>query len=507
MGIKIDIKAKDLKTLLALLQQYLPNTLVWAFGSRVKFTSKPASDLDLVAFITEKQKMSFSLLKDSLVESTLPFRVDLHDWNDIPENFRKNIEDSYLVIQDIAKRELPSDWKTYTLGKDVVSKLGDGLHGTPIYDDNGEYYFINGSNLVAGKIVINSNTKKVSEEEFIKYKKELSERTILLGINGTIGNVALYNNEKCILGKSSAYLNINDDFDKNFVRYVLTNEHFQNYIKNNASGTTIKNVGLGLLREYEFLAPEDKTEQFKIAQILSSLDDKIELNIQMNQTLEAMAQAIFKEWCCVDEGIIPEGWVWKKLSDIADVSSSKRIFREEYTVTGVPFYRGKEITQLSKGEAISTELFISEERYYDIKEKFGIPLIGDILITSVGTIGSIWIVDNDLPFYFKDGNVTWVNEYLTEIKGEFIYQWLKTKEAKEQIKSITIGSTQEALTISALKGLNILIPNNETVTKVGYLLKEINSRRVNNIIQIQTLTQTRDTLLPKLMRGKIEIKN
>ena len=164
-----------------------------------------------------------------------------------------------------------SEWKTYTLGKDVVTKLGDGLHGTPIYDDNGEYYFINGSNLVEGKIIINSNTKKVTEEEFVKYKKDLSNKTILLGINGTIGNVALYNNEKCILGKSAAYLNINDDFDKHFVKYVLTNNHFQNYIKNNASGTTIKNVGLGLLREYEFSAPVDKAEQQQIIEKAFSL--------------------------------------------------------------------------------------------------------------------------------------------------------------------------------------------------------------------------------------------
>jgi type I restriction enzyme S subunit len=219
-----------------------------------------------------------------------------------------------------------------------------------------------------------------------------------------------------------------------------------------------------------------------------------------------MTQSIFKEWFCVDEGIIPEGWTWKKLNDIADVSSSKRIFREEYTLNGIPFYRGKEVTQLSNGESISTELFISTERYNEIKEKFGVPQIGDILITSVGTIGSVWLVDNDLPFYFKDGNVTWIKDYKTEINGVFVYQWLQTKKAKEQIKSVTIGSTQQALTISALKGLNILIPDEETVSKVCLQLENINDKRISNISQIQTLTQTRDTLLPKLMNGQIEIK-
>ena len=162
---------------------------------------------------------------------------------------------------------------------------------------------------------------------------------------------------------------------------------------------------------------------------------------------------------------------------------------------------------MSNGQSISTELFISNERYFEIREKFGVPQINDILITSVGTIGSIWLVDNDLPFYFKDGNVTWVKEYKTNINGEFIYQWLKTNEAKEQIMSVTIGSTQQALTISALRNLEILIPDSETVNKICSQLEAINAKRITNTNQLQSLTQTRDTLLPKLMNGQLELKN
>jgi type I restriction enzyme S subunit len=114
-----------------------------------------------------------------------------------------------------------SDWKNVQL-QDVVSKLGDGLHGTPKYDENGEYFFINGNNLVDGKVVIKENTKRVSVEEYKKYKKELNDRTILLGINGTIGNVALYENEKCVLGKSACYFNVVNSVDKQFVKYVIT---------------------------------------------------------------------------------------------------------------------------------------------------------------------------------------------------------------------------------------------------------------------------------------------
>ena len=289
-----------------------------------------------------------------------------------------------------------------------------------------------------------------------------------------------------------------------YARYLFRDISFRREVYQLATGDIRFNISQESLANIEVEIP-DTTTQKEIAQILTSLDDKIELNLQMNQTLEAMAQAIFKEWCTTENDEIPDGWNVKELADLADVSSSKRIFREEYTLSGVPFYRGKEVTQLSNGESISTELFISNERYEEIKEKFGVPQVGEILITSVGTIGSIWLVDNDSPFYFKDGNVTWIKNYKTQVSGEFIYQWLKTKDAQEQIKSVTIGSTQQALTISALKGLKILIPDEQTVIGVVEQLGKINAKRINNTNQIHSLAQTRETLLPKLMSGQLEV--
>ncbi|WLE98146.1 MAG: restriction endonuclease subunit S [Candidatus Electrothrix communis] len=96
------------------------------------------------------------------------------------------------------------EWKETTLSE-VTSILGDGLHGTPIYDETGEYFFINGNNLNNGKILIKENTKKANADEYEKYKKDLNDRTIFVSINGTLGNIALYNGEKCILGKSACW--------------------------------------------------------------------------------------------------------------------------------------------------------------------------------------------------------------------------------------------------------------------------------------------------------------
>ena len=140
-----------------------------------------------------------------------------------------------------------SEWLEVQL-QDVVSILGDGLHGTPQYDESGEYYFINGNNLEGGRVVFRDTTKRVGHDEHLKYKKNLNARTLLVSINGTIGNVAYFNNEKVVLGKSACYFNLIDGVDKGFVRYVLSGHLFLSYLESYATGTTIKNVGSSLNR-------------------------------------------------------------------------------------------------------------------------------------------------------------------------------------------------------------------------------------------------------------------
>ncbi len=182
------------------------------------------------------------------------------------------------------------EWKKYKLS-DITSKLGDGLHGTPKYDNNGEYYFINGNNLENGKIVIKPDTKRVSFTEYQKYKKELNNNTILLSINGTLGNIGYYNNEKVILGKSACYFNLKDGFSKDYVRYIMSTKSFKLFLENFATGATIKNVSLDAMRNFEFFAPR-KDLQDKIAKILSNYDNLIENNNKRIKILEEMAQKI-----------------------------------------------------------------------------------------------------------------------------------------------------------------------------------------------------------------------
>jgi type I restriction enzyme, S subunit len=115
---------------------------------------------------------------------------------------------------------IPEEWNAVPM-KAITTHIGDGLHGTPIYSSDGGYYFINGNNLNAGKIVITSDTKSVDHSEFAKHRKPLSDRSILMSINGTIGNLALFDGEPVVLGKSAAYLNVKPGISKHFVYHSL----------------------------------------------------------------------------------------------------------------------------------------------------------------------------------------------------------------------------------------------------------------------------------------------
>lgn len=141
------------------------------------------------------------------------------------------------------------------------------------------------------------------------------------------------------------------------------------------------------------------------------------------------------------------------LGELTEVGSSKRIYEKEYVESGIPFYRTKELVELSKSNSISTELYISKARYEEIRNKYGIPEKGDLLISAVGTIGIIWVVDTESPFYFKDGNILRVsrNNNFDSIFLKYVLDELFVKY-KQQIAS---GTAYAALTIVLLSKFEI----------------------------------------------------
>ena len=171
------------------------------------------------------------------------------------------------------------------------------------------------------------------------------------------------------------------------------------------------------------------------------------------------------------------------INDICDVGSSKRIYLSEYQDSGIPFYRGKEIIEKDSNKEISNELFISQKRYNEIKEKFGVPKKGDILMTAVGTIGISWYV-NEEDFYFKDGNLIWFKNFKKDIvNSRYLYYIFKSKIFSEIIKNISIGSTQKAITIEQVKKIELEFPKIEIQNKIVKILDNISNKiKLNNEI-------------------------
>ena len=181
-------------------------------------------------------------------------------------------------------------------------------------------------------------------------------------------------------------------------------------------------------------------------------------------------------------------WKTYKIGDLCEISSSKRIFAKEYKDSGIPFYRGKEIIEKQKGNKISTELYISQERYEEIKTKHGVPRKGDMLLTSVGTLGIPYIVQDEV-FYFKDGNLTWFYNF-EGIDSRYLYYWFLSPIGKMNIDSKAIGSTQKALTIETLSKFEISLPGLEEQRRIAGILGAIddkieNNRRINANLELQ----------------------
>ena len=181
-------------------------------------------------------------------------------------------------------------------------------------------------------------------------------------------------------------------------------------------------------------------------------------------------------------------WKIYKIGDLCKISSSKRIFAKEYKNSGIPFYRGKEIIEKQKGNKISTELYISQERYEEIKTKHGVPQKGDMLLTSVGTLGIPYIVQDEV-FYFKDGNLTWFYNF-EGIDSRYLYYWFLSPIGKMNIDSKAIGSTQKALTIETLSKFEISLPPLAEQRRIAGILGAIddkieNNRRINTNLELQ----------------------
>lgn len=210
---------------------------------------------------------------------------------------------------------------------------------------------------------------------------------------------------------------------------------------------------------------------------------------------------------------IPDSWVWVRLGEIAIVKSSKRVFEKDYVNEGVPFFRSKEIGDLSRKEPVKTELFITHKHFEELKEKYGIPQKNDILITSVGSIGNTWICDGR-SFYYKDGNITQIcnSQYFS---SSYIELFLHSSVFFEQISTKVSGTAYNALTIIKLNNLILPLPplseQKRIVAKIEELMPLVDeydkAQKELDSLNSAMPEQLKQSLLQEAIMGKLGTNN
>ena len=443
-----------------------------------------------------------------------------------------------------------------TLGE-ISDRIGDGLHGTPAYSENGEYFFINGNNLLDGEIIFNEKTKSCSKFEYDKYKKDLSNNTILISINGTIGNLAFYKGENVILGKSACYINIKSDVDKNFIYYALKSSKFQNYIKSQATGSTIKNVSLKLLRDYVLELP-DIIQQKRISKILSNLDDKIRINNQINQTLESIAQAIFKSWfidfepvrakiaakqegkdperaamCTIsgkskteleqmaaddfaelqataalfpDElveselGTVPKGWSVQKIKDFGRVICGKTPSKSiaEYYGNDIPFIK---IPDMHHDVFVLDSFEKLSEKGSNSQANKILPR-GSICVSCIATVGKVIITHQPSQTNQQ------INSIVPDLPIYTYFLYFLMGEKERLFHDLASGGSATLnMNTSTFSNVDILMPNSKIIEAYDGVVSRIFDEILHNLKLSFLLSDMRDTLLPKLLSGEMDVSD
>ncbi|MGL6420847.1 restriction endonuclease subunit S [Aeromonas caviae] len=402
---------------------------------------------------------------------------------------------------------VPNGWEVKHLSE-LASKVSDGIHKTPLYAESSGVYFINGNNLKNGSIVIQDSTNFVDENDAENHRKDLGERTILMSINGTIGNLAYYRGENVVLGKSAAYINVKNSVDLDFVYYVLSSSKTQAFYESELTGTTIRNLSIKSIKNTKVDTPP-LPEQKKIAQILSTWDRAISTTEQLLANSQQQKKALMQQLLTGKKRLLDNNGVrfsgeWQQciIEDFFDVGSSKRVLQDDWKNEGTPFYRTRELVSLSKNEPFRSEVFIADELFHELSIKYGAPKSGDFLVSGVGTLGISYQVKDGDRFYFKDGNVLWfkIKEGLFSDYFKYCFQ---SDFLQEQIVAQASITTVGTYTIQNAKKTKFWCPPSiAEQQKISAVLSTADQEIAALQQKLDALKQEKMALMQQLLTGK-----
>ena len=495
---QIAIPVRHLRYLLEQMEWHIPKATVWAFGSRIKWSHRPESDLDLAVHCDkETARKDIPKLNDVLQESDLPFKVQILDFNRLPGNMQENIKKNYLVLYHPQEIPWPSGWKETTLGK-----VGKVVTGKTPSKDNPEHWgdlmcFVTPSDIKNDSKYIYQTERYISQEGLEAFERMVIPRNsvIVTCIGSDMGKVVT-NSHDCITNQQINSLIINNgEYDRDFVYYRLKDSY--SLLRSHADGgSTMPILNKSTFESLTFYFPP-LPEQKAIAAILSGFDDKIELLRRQNKTLESIARTLFRKWF-IEEA--QADWETVRIGDVVKTNALSidndfglEIIKyldtssiTEGEINGVQCLNIKDLPSRAKRIVKHNDILIStvrpDQKHYGIMKR-----PAENLIVSTG----FCVITCDT------------------IDPHYIYILLTTVEMTEYLHLIAEGTTSAypSLKPSDIEKIGFQRPPKEKLCTFSKYADKAWDKIDNNYSQIQTLSKLRDTLLPKLMRGEIRVKD
>jgi type I restriction enzyme S subunit len=417
---------------------------------------------------------------------------------------------------------IPLGWALPKL-KYKTTRIGDGLHSTPKYGEGTGFYFVNGNNLGRGNIDLGSSAKEVPESEYKKHYVQLDQNSVLLSINGTIGNVSRYNNEPVILGKSAAYINCTFGLLPEFLMYYLQSCEIQRYFDLEVTGTTIYNLSLNSIRQLVVCKPVE-SEQQTIANFLdhetAKIDTLIDKQQQLITLLKEKRQAVIShavtkglnpnapmrdsgvEWL----GKVPEHWIVRRLKHISPkVGVGLVINPSTYTKDeGVYFIFGGDVKEY-KFDLSKTRRITPEDSDNLLPSRLN---HRDLVAVRVGYPGITAVVTEEL----EGANCASV---IVIRRGQYNSDWLcaamNAWVGRQQVDLVSYGAAQKQFNVAdAIEFVFPLPPIEEQDDIAIYVERSLN--RFNTLtekaeLQINLLQERRTALISAAVTGKIDVRN
>ncbi len=472
------------------------------FGSRAKGNFKPGSDIDLAVKGRNISFKDITRLGVKLDQLNLPYKIDLLNYS--------TVADKDMVEHiDRAGTLFYERWKKYKLNEAAYISTGFPFKGNE-YGTSGRLKVVRGENVTTG--ILRWDTTKYWNNSIKGLEKYiLNQDDIVIGMDGSkVGqNRAIIEGKELplILAQRVARVRAKTSFDQKFVWYQIFSNNFKAYVESIHTGTSIPHISQSQLENYLISAPNSIYEQKQISEILSSLDNKIELLNSQNRTLELLAETLFRQWF-MEEGKAD----WEKTT----LENHVEVFR------GLS-YKGSGLTDYLDGLPMHNLNSIFEGggyKYEGIKFYKGeyrsrhLLNAGDIIVANTEQghefklIGFPAIVSDS---FGKKGLFSQHIFKLTPLKSsylsnEFIYYLLMMSSIREQIISATNGSTVNMLSMDGLQRPSFRLPPKGQVDKFTKTARFYFQKKRNNYNQIDTLTKLRDDLLPKLMTGEMRVK-